>query len=220
MKKMQEHLRRQESLNKATMQKSRAAAIEGAKQINQAQTSNIQEEEYRRQKKIESEGLRDTLERQQISNELQGLSPNSAGQQLKSTNFHSELAEKLGKAASMDAAKKQASRGFDTEGSYAGEIPVVRIKSRDTTPIPQERMTLQMQNLMKKREQVRINKNELEQKLEKMEKKTNLSPEDKVEIVKIKQEISTTHNKEIYYDFSIDEELKKPSNEVAPNKNE
>ena len=136
----------------------------------------------------------------------------SAGEQLKSVKFHSDEAIKR---LSDEGTKSEAFLGFDTEGSSQGSIKVLDLKGvfvYDSDPqVPKEYQTPEIVDLVDKRTEIRIKRNQKEKELEKIK----IAPiKDVVKIAKIKMVISNINNEEHFINFSIKEKLKRPSNKV------
>ncbi len=231
MQQMQQYLQQVGANNKRAFEESAQAAAAGAQALNQAQQSDIQSEEDRRKQAALAEIADREQGNQELGAQLQGMpgsedrptldlasalnrdsQRNQAGDQLKSVKFHSETAERLAKMngeLSGEAAKDEASKGFDTGGKYAGSIPVM-VPAKERV-IPKEKITPEIQKIMDDRKEVKEKRIELEKDLTKLEAKKEKTPEDTVEMAKLKQDISTAKNKENYDDYAINEELEKPA---------
>jgi hypothetical protein len=222
---MQNYLNQAGQNNKQAYEKSRQVGIESAAALNEAQQSALQSEEERRLRAAREEMADREQGNQEIGAQLQGMpgssdrptldiagalnqdsKRNKAGDQLKSVEFHSKTAARF---SSDEAMKDEASKGFDTGGKYAGSLPVI-VPEKEKV-IPKEKITPEIKKMMDERDEVKEKRKELEKDLEKLEAKKEKTPEDTVEMAKLKQDISTAKNKENYDDYAINEELKKPA---------
>jgi tetratricopeptide (TPR) repeat protein len=140
----------------------------------------------------------------------QKVRESEAARQLMSVQQHSEAAQGLASKSATEPASVEARRGFDTGGQSAGGIPGPAVYagsgSGKDPVVPKEKRTPAITKLERDRTVFRKEITTLDQKL-----KTLDPQKDSVEISKIKQQESTAQNKIHYLNFSISEELKKPT---------
>lgn len=140
-----------------------------------------------------------------------------AGDQLKSIEHHGTTAKGLkGSASSTEAGK-----GFDTAGDPAGSLDSMVVDGRNPGKepvVPREKRTRAIAKLEKQRDEMKKKRVEMEKKVTKLENKGAMTPEETVKLVNLKQDLSNAKNKENFYNFSITEELRKPSKSAAPKK--
>ncbi len=140
----------------------------------------------------------------------------SAGAQLKTAKLHSHLAAQQ---TSIERMKEESSKGFDTTGIPQQGLPVLDLKGvpeeeRDPV-IPEGAVTPQITELVKSRTEVRQKRYDMQQELEGLQQ----SPQkDTVKIADLKQKISDAKNQEIFFNFSISEELKKAPQVIKEDK--
>lgn len=133
-----------------------------------------------------------------------------AARQLKSVEHHGTVAKDL----SREPSSLESRKGFDTGGDRAGSLDAMVVDGRNTGKepvIPKEKRTTTVTTLEKQRDEVKTRRIDLEKNVAKMEEKASKTPEETVALAKLKQEVSTTKNKEIFLNFSISEELRKPT---------
>jgi tetratricopeptide (TPR) repeat protein len=162
-----------------------------------------------------------------------GPGSTSSGKQLESAKLHSTKAANAAKKiqerdvstkdleTSMERAKGQAMKGFDTAGDNVGStLKPLAVDGRNPGREPvilKEKRTEAITKLETQRNEAKNKRIELEQKVAEIEKKPQKTKEETLNLVNLKQNLSNTRNKEIYFNFQINEELRKPS---KPNTNQ
>ena len=166
--------------------------MEGNRAQEEAVTSQQATEEQRLQKALRNAEAARMKQIQDLTGSLQGL-PGSAP---------------------IEELRAAGSSGFDTRGPLSGQILPPPPPASPPTPVvlqekavPPEKVTPEMQALLKEREELRGRKKEMQESLERFESKGNLTPEESAAIAKLRQDLAVTLNKEDYLTFSINESL-------------
>ena len=220
LKGLQDSLNQMTTPNPAMLQKIRNTRIEGDQAQQEAVTAQQMTEEQRRQKAQRAAEAARMKQIQDLSSALQGL-PGSAssGVDLRpgGTPFFGQGGNR-GDAplpeSGIEAVRAWGSSGFDTRGPLAGQLPSlpppvsppapVELKEK---PIPPEKLTPEIQALLKERESLRERKRAMQSSLERFEAKEALTPEDSAAMTKLRQDLAVTLNKEGFLTFSINESL-------------
>lgn len=191
-KELQSSIDQMTTPNPTALQRIRQTQMEGNRAQEEAVTSQQATEEQRLQKALSHAEAARMKQIQDLTGSLQGL-PGSAP------------IEKLRAAGSS---------GFDTRGPLSGQILPPPPPASPPTPVvlqekavPPEKVTPEMQALLKEREELRGRKKEMQESLERFESKGNLMPEESAAIAKLRKDLAVTLNKEDYLTFSINESL-------------
>lgn len=205
--------------NPATLQKIRQTQLDGDQAQHQAVTSQEATEEMRRHKAQRDAEAARTKQLQNLSNSLKGLpGSKNSGIDLRpgGTPFFGQGTTQttVSSNANGEPLRAAASSGFDTRGPLAGQLkappptptPPTRALPQEK-PIQPEKLTPEIQAQLKEREALRARKKDLQESLEKLESKGRLTPDETVNVVKLKQEVFVTTNKEHYLTFTINESL-------------
>lgn len=131
----------------------------------------------------------------------------TAGGQARSAQFHGQKAmEKFSKESASEEARKV----FDTPGEAKESLEPFKLRGMpleysDPVVSPEERNEV-ISGFEQTRDQVRENRNALEERLVELE---NAQESDPVAVARTKQEITNNRNKEHFYNFKITRELEK-----------
>lgn len=143
----------------------------------------------------------------------------SAGDQLMSAARHGAEARELAGQGAREPASATARLGFDTAGRPSGSLPALttdgRSQLREPVIPPERRNDPKIVSLVNQRDTAKRERVALEEKLRKLEGRPQRTQETLVQIAKLRQEVDTAKNKEIYLNFSINEELRKPEQSSA-----
>ena len=103
-------------------------------------------------------------------------------------------------------------KNVKNDGQSSGKPLEVDERYPDENPvIPKDKRTKAIAGLEKKRDEAKRKRIELEQKVSKIQNKSQGTPKETANLGKLKQELSNTKNDENYYNFFIKENLNPPS---------
>lgn len=206
--------------NPATVQRIKQTQMEGDRARQEEVSSQQATEEQRRmQDQSDAEAAREK-QLQDLSGRLQLLpdSPRpSTDLRPGGTAFfgqESKAGESLQPAANIEDWRDQASSGFDTRGPIAGQPPAnpppppppsrVELKEK---PIPPDKVPPEMRNLIQERQELRAQKKEMQESLQRLESKSTLTATESEAMAKLKQDLDVALNKENHLTFTINESL-------------
>jgi hypothetical protein len=197
LKELQGSIDQMTTPNPAALQRIRQTQMEGNRAQEEAVMSQQATEEQRLQKALRDTEAARMKQIQDLAGSLQGL-PGSA----------------QSPGPSIEELRAAGSSGFDTRGPLSGQILPPPPPASPPTPVvlqekavPPEKVTPEIQALLKEREELRGRKKEMQESLERFESKGNLTPEESAAIAKLRQDLAVTLNKEDYLTFSINESL-------------
>lgn len=213
LKGIQDGLNQSLTIDHAAIERANQQRLEGARQLHDEQLSVQQDVEQGRQQAAQVAAAARAKQIQDLSKALQGMPGSGSGLDFSSV-LNDDARRRLQYGAvsgtGLEPERMAIGSGFDTAGKLAGQPPPPPpMPAPVKLEIPEERITPQMQVLMQERQAVQSKKKELVESLSRYESKVKLTPEDTVEVAKLKQEISVTQNKENFYEFSINQELEK-----------
>lgn len=216
---LQQSLDQMMTPNPATLQRIQKTRTEGDQAQQQAIQAQQTQEEQRRQKALQEAEAARQRQLQELAASLQGL-PGGPGPDVdlraRGTPFFGQPNGSIVPVTGTDLEdlRAAASSGFDTRGPLAGELPAAPPLPPEPTPVilqekpvPPEKMTPEMQALLLQREAVREQKMAMQQEIDQLAAKTQLTPEESAAMAKLREDLALTLNKEGYLTFTINEVL-------------
>ena len=122
-----------------------------------------------------------------------------AGNHLERARFHRKKA--TANAGNVKNDGQSSGKPLAVDEGYPDREPV----------IPKDKRTKAVAGLEKKRDETKRKRIELEQKVSKIQNKSQLTPNESANLGKLNQDLSKTKNDETYYNFFIKENLNQPS---------